>query len=241
MDYDKAGTYDITFTVTDRAGNQQTYNKKIHKKNSVGTVYLTFDDGPSDNTKQIVDILNEYDVHATFFVTCNKSSKRKYIKYAYDNGNAIGLHTGNHKYSQLYSSVDAYFKDLNRVSDMVEEVIGKKVMKIRFPGGSSNQISNQYSEGIMDTLIPMVKEKGYTYYDWNLTSGDAGSGNVTAREIYYNSVNTSQKNVMILMHDATAKTETVNALPDIIENYQKRGYIFKTIDDGDFVCQHKLK
>ena len=237
VDYSTVGTYSINIEVKDHANNSTTYTKEVKIVDYTGVVYLTFDDGPSDNTKEIVDILDDYNINGTFFVICNKSSKRKYIQLAYNHGNAIGLHTGNHKYSQLYASTSAYFDDLNRVSEMVETLIGKKITNIRFPGGSSNTVSNQYCQGIMNELIPTVKELGYTYYDWNVDSGDAKS-NTDAYDIYLNSVNTGYKNVMILLHDASAKTETVKALPMIIENFQKRGYVFRTIEDGDFVCQH---
>ena len=104
-------------------------------------VYLTFDDGPSDNTKKILDILDQYKVKGTFFVTGNNQKKNDLIRLAYEKGHSIGLHTYTHDYASVYASEENYFKDLQEIPDMVENVTGEKSCLIRFPGGSSNTIS----------------------------------------------------------------------------------------------------
>ena len=139
-------------------------------------VYLTFDDGPSENTKKIMDILAKYDAKATFFVTGRNQDYNYLIKDAYNAGHTIALHTYSHEYSTVYASVDAYFDDLNKVGQMVKKEIGFVPHYIRFPGGSSNTVSRRYCQGIMSTLTKEVVEKGYQYYDWNGDSTDA-SGN----------------------------------------------------------------
>src|SRR5699024_5238173 len=101
-------------------------------------VYLTFDDGPSENTGRILDILKQYNIKATFFVTGNNQEHDDMIKRAFDEGHSIGLHTYTHDYASVYASEEAYFDDLKKISDLVESIIGQKSYLIRFPGGSSN-------------------------------------------------------------------------------------------------------
>ncbi len=242
------GTYKVTYTVTDRSGNKNTYQRtvKIVDKKSTGTikptgekvVYLTFDDGPSENTKKIVDILDKYNAKATFFVTGNGQKYNKYIKEAHQKGHTIGLHTYSHNYKQLYSSVDAYFDDLTKVGNMVKEQIGFVPTYIRFPGGSSNTTSRKYCKGIMSTLVKEVQNRGYQYYDWNGDTEDATGNNVSVSRIVRAATSSKSNNIMILAHDTQAKDTTVQALPQIIEHYQKLGYTFRGIDDSSFTPHH---
>ena len=201
-------------------------------------IYLTFDDGPSANTEEILKILDKYNVKATFFITGEDESHRYLIKKAYDAGHTIGLHTYSHKYSEVYASVDAYFEDLNKIGKIAEEQLGFVPCFIRFPGGASNKVSAQYCKGIMSRLVELVQEKGYQYYDWNLDSGDgAGKGK---DELIRNSRTDKLNHIMLLCHDAGAKHETVEALPSIIEYYQQKGYEFRAIDRESYVVHHKV-
>lgn len=201
-------------------------------------VYLTFDDGPSENTEEILEILDKYNAKATFFITGEDKNHRDLIKKAYDAGHTIGLHTYSHKYSEVYASVDAYFKDLDKIGKIAEEQLGFVPCFIRFPGGSSNEVSTQYCKGIMSRLVDLVQEKGYQYYDWNLDSGDgAGKGK---EELIRNSQTDQMNHIMLLCHDAGAKHETVEALPSIIEYYQQKGYEFRAIDRESYVVHHKV-
>lgn len=201
-------------------------------------VYLTFDDGPSENTEEILEILDKYNAKATFFITGEDKNHRDLIKKAYDAGHTIGLHTYSHKYSEVYASVDAYFKDLDKIGKIAEEQLGFVPCFIRFPGGSSNEVSTQYCKGIMSRLVDLVQEKGYQYYDWNLDSGDgAGKGK---EDLIRNSQTDQMNHIMLLCHDAGAKHETVEALPSIIEYYQQKGYEFRAIDRESYVVHHKV-
>ena len=142
-------------------------------KDDKKVVYLTFDDGPSENTKRILDILAQYNAKATFFITGANEDCRPYIKEAYEAGHTIGLHTYTHDYDKVYESDEAYFDDLEKIGEVAKEQIGFVPCFIRFPGGSSNMVSAKYNKGIMSRLVEAVQEKGYQYYDWNLDSGDA--------------------------------------------------------------------
>lgn len=202
-------------------------------------VYLTFDDGPSENTKKIMDILAEYDAKATFFITGANEECRPYIKEAYEAGHTIGLHTYSHDYSEVYKSEKSYFDDLEKIGAVAKEQIGFVPCFIRFPGGSSNMVSAQYSQGIMTKLVEAVQEKGYQYYDWNLDSGDAaGCGK---EEIEQNATTDKMNHIMILFHDTQTKDATVESLPYILKYYTDLGYEFCGIDRSGFVSHHNVQ
>ena len=244
VDLSKLGTYEIKYTVTDQSGNQNTYIQKVIVSNtqSVTTkgqtgekfVYLTFDDGPSKNTAKILDVLDKYNAKATFFVTGNGQNYNYLIKKAHDKGHTIGLHTYSHDYSKVYASVNAYFNDLDKVGQMVKGQIGFVPKYIRFPGGASNTVSRHYCKGIMSTLVKEVQNRGYQYYDWNASTGDASGNNIAVSKLVKGGTSSKANNIMILAHDTAAKSTTVQALPQIIEHYQALGYTFKGIDDSTF-------
>ena len=215
--------------------NNQNWN---YDQTAEKTIYLTFDDGPSYLTPQVLDILDAYGINATFFVTSQNPDYFYLIKEAYDRGNTIGLHTACHDYETIYTSVDAYFADLDQIAALVQEQIGYVPCFIRFPGGASNQVSSHYCEGIMSALSGEVQARGYQYWDWNAATGDGSS--VTAEESVANALATESQTVVLLCHDGEAKETTVEALPAIIEEYQARGYVFKPLDRSSTVVHHEI-
>ena len=229
IDFNTPGNYTLNVSATDRSGNEATKEVKVVVKHAQKVVYLTFDDGPSENTDKILKILKQYNAKATFFVTGNNQKYNDSIKKAFKQGHTIGLHTYCHDYAKIYTSTDAYFADLQQVSDMVKGITGQESKVIRFPGGASNTISAQYSQGIMSKLVDMVHEKGYEYYDWNCSSADASANTVATDTIIQSSISCNYDNIMILFHDSSPKTTTVEALPSIIKHYKKEGYVFRAI------------
>jgi len=206
-----------------------------------GEAYLTFDDGPSHNTTKILDILDQYGVKATFFVIYNKGQEDVYRDIV-NRGHTIALHSYTHDYKGIYSSKDAFFNDLTKLSDYVESITGVKPTITRFPGGSSNTISKKYCEGIMTELTREVEARGYYYFDWNVDSGDADDVTVD-KDILVNNIRTrmgSYAKAFILMHDAKSKTTTVDALPDIIEFLLSRGYKILPITESTPPMHHKV-
>lgn len=249
VDLTKVGTYPVEYTVKDRSGNMNTYTNQVNvmkKKNTTipasghKTVYLTFDDGPSANTAKVLDVLAKYNAKATFFVTGNGQSYNYLIKRAHQEGHTIGLHTYSHNYAKLYASVDAYFNDLDKIGQMVKGQIGFVPKYIRFPGGGSNTISKKYCSGIMSVLTSEVQNRGYQYYDWNASTGDANGNNIAVSTLVKEATSVHSHNVMILAHDTQAKSTTIQALPQIIEHYQALGYSFKAIDDQSFTPHHRV-
>lgn len=200
-------------------------------------VYLTIDDGPSENTQAVLDILDRYGCKATFFVVGHNPDYYYLIGEAYRRGHTIGLHTYSHDYETVYSSVDAYYADLDAIGQVVKEQIGYVPCFIRFPGGSSNEVSANYSVGIMSVLVDSVREQGYQYFDWNMSTGDGAEH--TADEIVgYATQPTEYQNIVLLCHDSATKQSTVEALPRIIEHYQALGYTFEAIDRNTIVTHH---
>ena len=199
-------------------------------------VYLTLDDGPSQNTQKVLDILDKYNAKATFFVTGAMPEYKDMIKKAYDKGHTIGMHTYSHDYAKVYASVDAYFQDLDQIGQMVQEEIGYVPCFIRFPGGSSNTVSKKYTAGIMSTLVQEVQNRGYQYYDWNGSSGDGAVR--TTDQLVTQATSFHDNNIILLSHDSETKDTTVEALPKIIEYYQSKGYVFKALNLNSYVAHH---
>ena len=231
----EAGEYQITYSVSDNAGNTESVTRKVIVSN--GIIYLTFDDGPNSGTTNVIlDILKEEGVKATFFVT-NKGPD-ELIKREFDEGHTVALHTASHDYAIVYASVDSYFNDLYSVQDRVKRITGEESKIIRFPGGSSNTVSRKYCNGIMSTLTQEVQNRGFKYYDWNLSSGDAAGGSPAPETIYNNVVSNLRRDRanMVLMHDI--KTYTRDALRDIIRYGKSNGYRFEKITmDTEMVTQ----
>lgn len=238
VDTSKLGTYQKTYTVKDSFGNETSVTRTVIVRNRTsststtcggepGVIYLTFDDGPNAYyTPVILDVLKKYNVKATFFVTM--AGPDSLIKREYDEGHAIGLHTATHSYPVVYASVDSYFNDLNQVSDRVYRITGVRSKIIRFPGGSSNTVSKKYSPGIMSTLVTEVQNRGYQYFDWNISSGDAGE--TTDPVVEANNVirNLSRKcGNIVLMHDI--KKHTSIAIESIVKYGVENGYRFDVL------------
>ena len=239
-----AGNYSINYSVSDVAGNTFSLTRKVivYSPNNNGSkvIYLTFDDGPSQYTGELLDILSKYNVKATFFVTGRNSDYYHYIKRAYDEGHVIGLHTYSHDYSSVYSSIDAYFNDLNSISEIVKNQTGVYSNLIRFPGGSSNTVSRNYSNGIMTQLSSLVESKGYRYFDWNVSSGDGSSVIIDSSGYAQNVINGlgNGSYYIVLQHDTNINS--IRAVSMIIEYGLSHGYSFGVLGDNSPTVHHGI-
>lgn len=181
-------------------------------------VYLTFDDGPSTNTDEILDILEQHNVKATFFV-CGKPNAKytDLYKRIVNDGHTLGMHSYSHKYSELYASLDSFKEDTDKLRIFLYETTGVWSSFYRFPGGSSNTVSKVD----MHELIDYLESSDVTFFDWNVSAGDDKAG-ANKDTIYANIVNNVPrfKHCVVLMHDAADKKSTVEALPEIIEAIQ---------------------
>lgn len=186
------------------------------------SVYLTFDDGPSALTPKILDELKKQDVKATFFVVYDDSPEAaNLLKQIAEAGHTIGVHSTSHIYPLIYSSVDAFLKDFEKTSAWIESVTGIKPNLFRFPGGSINA----YNYSTYEPIIAEMIRRGYVYYDWNVSSGDA-SGSYTSRTVVEGVVNgvKGKDKAIVLMHDKEGKKATLQALPMVIDQLKSSGY-----------------
>ncbi len=183
-------------------------------------VYLTFDDGPSTGTEEILAVLKEYDVKATFFVVGKEDDySMEMYKKIIDEGHTLGMHSYSHQYSTIYQSVEAFAQDIERQEALLKEATGEDIRLFRFPGGSSNLVSNIG----MQEFVKYLNEEGITYFDWNVSSGDATSKSLEPENLVQNVVQDvgMYKNSVVLMHDASDKPNTVQALPMLIEQLKE--------------------
>lgn len=193
------------------------------------TIYLTFDDGPSMRTEEILDLLGEHNIKATFFIVNNESEKAKEIvKRTYDEGHTIGVHSASHSYNEIYKSVDSFLDDFEQCYTYIEDVTGESPSIYRFPGGSVNN----YNNNICKDIVFEMNRRGFTYFDWNISSDDA-TQNYTEDSIYRKVMDgcLSHNNCVVLMHDSPKKKETVAALKRLIPELIEKGYQFDKLDE----------
>ncbi len=250
------GTYQLTYRVADRYGNQQTAVRTIHvqdfpKENTkkeytdeeIHTIFLTFDDGPGPHTERLLDILAAHEAKVTFFVTNGWSNYASCIKREAEEGHAIAVHTSSHKYSNIYANDDAFWNDYNAIQNVIKEQTGCTTRLMRFPGGVSNTVSKKYCSGIMTRLANEATQRGYWYYDWNIVSGDAGETRDSAEIYRYMTegvVKATQKKEpsIVLCHDI--HEFTVNAMEDFLTWGEQNGYQFKPLEYGTFAAHDKI-
>lgn len=202
-------------------------------------IYLTFDDGPSNNTNAILDVLDEYNAKATFFVIAKNGYEEEYNRIIND-GHTLGLHSYSHVYKDVYSEEMGFKNDVNRIYDFVENVTGVTPKFYRFPGGSSNTIYKSDKNELFDYL----DEMNLTYVDWNVASNDSTYGGLSANQIANNVLNGVEglDDCVILMHDANDKSSSVEALKIIISSLQcEDNVIFLPITDSTISVKHISK
>lgn len=216
--------------VTNRSGNRQEQlnsgeavsSGSVQQESpgqSLHRVYLTFDDGPSMYTDDILEILDRYGVKATFFVVGKESdSEKEALTMIVDGGHTLGMHSYSHKYAELYQSVESFAEDFVKLQSYLYEVTGVESKFYRFPGGSSNRVSDIDMQEFADYL----ESQGVQFYDWNISSGDASNITLSVDTLVRNSMEGIEENStsIILFHDAADKRTTVDALPVIIERIQ---------------------
>jgi peptidoglycan/xylan/chitin deacetylase (PgdA/CDA1 family) len=247
-----AGTYKLTYTVTDNHGNTATAERVVEVKpiKQSGTqvadgkvIYLTFDDGPGKHTQRLLDILAQYNAKATFFVVNTGYSMNKMLNAIVDGGHCIAIHSKTHDYATIYSSEKAFFDDLYAMQKIIKDATGVTTTIMRFPGGSSNTISRKYCEGIMTQLTQAVKDQGFRYFDWNVSSGDAGGTKDTA-QVVSNVIEGikalgGKKPAVVLQHDIHGFS--VDAVEQILIWGIQNGYRFEALTAASPRCEHQVQ
>jgi len=201
--------------------------EEIKTYNQSKVVFLTFDDGPSENvTPAILDVLDEYEIKATFFVLGNMCEKNPdVLKDVYTRGHSIGNHSYTHNFKKLYKDEESFLNELTMTEDVIKQNLGDEYVPrlFRFPGGSFEDYKQEY----MDVL----DEKGYVSVDWNAVTGDAEVVSPTYDGTLERMKATvkGKSNVVLLMHDSATKHETVEALPAVIDYLKSQEYEFAII------------
>lgn len=200
----------------------------------LGTVYLTFDDGPSENTYSILSYLEQYDIKATFFVVPSRTEgcyeKLRAIAQA---GHSIGVHSASHVYKDIYSSVEAYLEDFHEAWEIIYDATGIKTELFRFPGGSVNDFNVE----TRNHIIQEMTRRGFRYFDWNVDSDDAGGASWTDM---YNSIPkdiAENYRSVVLMHDSASTPNTVLVLGDVLQLLVNEGYKFDKIHNDTLPVQ----
>ena len=244
--------YILNYAVTDKSGNKSEARRLVTvskpeeiKEETTGIVYLTFDDGPSELTPDYLDVLKRYGVNATFFVIgFSEEDKWKIpiMQRALEEGNQIALHGKSHEYSMIYQSKESAVNNFAEENRLLKEFLNLDVKVIRFPGGASNTVSRNYCTGVMSMATEELVKSGYSYFDWNVDSNDAGGDVQNSQKIYQNVIDGIQpgRENVVLMHDCGGHSATLEALSQIIEKLQEEGYEFKTITSDTTPVRHAI-
>ena len=236
---DAEGVYTLSYSVSDSEGNaascaRQVYVFRPQEQETVQNpgskiVYLTFDDGPGPYTARLLEILDSFNVKATFFVTDQEPQYRSLIGETARRGHTVAVHTMTHQYPVIYSSEEAYWNDFNAMNAIIEAETGAKSDLLRFPGGTSNTVSRNYCQGIMTALSASAEQMGLRYCDWNVESGDATGGTTSAAEIAAHVIEQIQTHdqSIVLQHDIWG--QSVEAVEEIIAWGLANGYTFLPI------------
>lgn len=202
-----------------------------HEWNSVmkkKVCYLTFDDGPSARTPEVLEILERYGVKATFFVVGKDTEQsRQWLRDIAAAGHTIGVHSYTHTYRKIYATVEDYLDDFAKEYNLILETTGTAPQIFRFPGGSINA----YNGHIYQEIVAEMTRRGFVYFDWNRSNGDAVKNSPAATTLAQNALDRlgASSRVILLMHDSKGHANTVAALPAIIEGYQNAGYTLEAL------------
>ena len=201
------------------SGRASIYKEKV--------VYLTFDDGPSDRTPEILDILDKNEIKATFFVVGKEDeASAGVMRRIVDEGHTLGMHSYSHDYRTVYESVESCLADYDRLFHLIKDTTGIEPQILRFPGGSING----YNTAIYQQTIAEMTRRGFAYFDWNVATGDAvgATGPAVQRKNALKDCSYLRRAV-VLMHDSGDKNGTVEALQAIIDGYKDAGFTFAAL------------
>jgi peptidoglycan/xylan/chitin deacetylase (PgdA/CDA1 family) len=197
------------------------------------TAYLTFDDGPSENTEKILEILKKYNIKATFFVITGEYNSKNLdlLEKINEEGHSIGIHSHSHDYNIIYDSLEAYLEDISNVSDAIYEKINIRPNIVRLPGGSINE----YNQDIYQDIIDELAKRNFQYFDWNVSFNDA-KNNTSIEGIHqsamYGIEQNKEKNIIVLAHDQTKNSIALEALEKVINVLESHGYSFSGITNS---------
>jgi len=253
VDHDATGEYELTYTVSDSYGNTSTAKRRVRVsdadnipelpiwdpqnpgKSNGRVIYLTFDDGPSQHTERLLDILDQYGVKATFFVV--NTGNMEILSRMKASGHTVAMHSATHRYDRIYASDAAFYEDMQKIQNIIYSHTGDVSRILRFPGGTSNTVSKKDCPGIMTRLSQDLKAMGYRYFDWNVDSRDASDAK-SWEDVYTNVINgCSQKDFSVVLQHDTMEF-SVDAVELIILWGLGNGYTFMPLDVNSPACEH---
>ncbi len=232
-----SSNYKEPASASDATGSDAAIDEDVSVSNGK-KVYLTFDDGPSIYTDEILDILEANNVKATFFVVhYDNEDLWPAYKRIVEDGHTLAMHSYTHIYSEIYADEESFKKDVDDIHDFLYDLTGYDCKYYRFPGGSSNNVSNVD----MQLCMKYLDERGITYFDWNSLSGDADGNYHTGSELNANIlryVRCNEGDSIVLMHDLSDRHYTVEGLQELIDTLKAEGYEICPIDENTPLIQH---
>ncbi len=201
--------------------------------------YLTFDDGPSTLTPQVLDVLRKYNIKATFFMTGALVQKNPDIaRRVYEEGHLIANRIVSEDYDSLYADVDSFMTKLAESEKQIKTILDSddSLFKlIRFPGGSPEYSANNTYDDVKEDIVKELANNNYYFCDWNTSNGD-DNGSKTEKQLVtlFKQYSAGYNNLISLMHDSSSKKNSVASLDDIIEYLTSEGYTFHRLDDIDY-------
>ena len=215
------------------ADSVQTGNFSKEDQADKKIAYLSFDDGPSEITPDILDTLKKKNAKATFFLVGNEitAEREAIVKRELEEGHSIGIHTFSHKKNELYCDETFFFQDFDQCRDRIREVTGITPTLHRFPWGSNNN----YVCPIVDNLIQKLATQNVKSFDWNVSGEDSLGTNVPKAVIYRNVAKDLERydQPIILLHDSNTMKNTSAVLGEIIDLIVEKGYSFGTLDERE--------
>ena len=212
-------------------------SQRVQEPDVQKIAYLTFDDGPSENTDKILDVLKEKGVKATFFVVGKTGEKaRERYRRIVEEGHTLGLHSYSHRYEEIYGSLENFKSDVLKLKEYLYQITGEDVWVYRFPGGSSNSVAKISIKECIDFL----DEEGIVYFDWNASSEDAVEVNASCSVLNSNILRDALRyeRPVILMHDLYECCNTADGLEMLIDRLLKEGYQIEEITKSTKPVQH---
>ncbi len=228
------------YTLKNNQKSQEQVSNTVETYDKIA--YLTFDDGPSNNTEKILDILDKYNIKATFFVVGpSYKLKNDLLVKIVQAGHQLAIHSYEHDYSYIYSSKENYLKDFYKCLNWIKKVTGITPAIYRFPGGSSNTIA---SKALIKSIIQELNEKGFVHADWNVDTLDSYVKNEPSK-VLSNAITSLKRNEnnkhyyqTVLMHDDIHKPATTAALPSLIEKLLSYNYHFEPLTSSSHIIKH---
>ena len=243
VDVNTVGEYFIKYIAEDSSNNKSIAKRKVtvvdYPETRDKVIYLTFDDGPSFTvTPKVLEILDKYNIKATFFV--NNTDAIDLIKDEYYKGNTVGMHGASHRYQDVYNSLESCVNNYTSLENLIVSKLGYSSKLMRFIGGSSNTISRNYKLGVMTSCAGAVNQMGYKYFDWNVDSGDAEFS--TSSEVLQRLKSTLKEGSnVVLLHDRYGNEKILDILPEFIEYATSLGYSFAPLNENSPVMHHNIQ